>query len=257
VSITEPSRPIIVCGYARSGTSLLGQVLRTSKDVVMFPEMSVHSTTAQFDLLAEVRATIRAQKWRGFTNAHIEARIVELLRRIWGAGRDPDLHDDTGQPRFGLKQPHAEEFHLRFAETLGDFRPQWVYTVRDPATIYHSTLRMSAFGDVEPEQFIHRLRGSVAAAAQLQAEGDAIVVRVDRVSGDADFRERKIDEVFAFLELEVTPAVAGFVAKWPPINVSDGENRGALSDPEVEARVDALRGHSGYSDLMAELEHLS
>ena len=76
------TRPIIVCGMARSGTSLIGQLLKTSQEVVVFPELSVASTTAQFDLLVQVRDTIKAQPWRPFTDDDIEAHAVELPPRV-------------------------------------------------------------------------------------------------------------------------------------------------------------------------------
>ncbi len=131
--VASPTRPIIVCGMARSGTSLLGEFIKTSPDVVIFPELDPASTPAIFELLRQVGRTLGFPSWRPFTECDVEARVVELLRNIWGSGRDWDVHDDTGQRRFGLKQPNAEELHEDFAAVLGEFSPQWVYAIRKPA----------------------------------------------------------------------------------------------------------------------------
>lgn len=249
VEIPQPTRPIIVCGMARSGTSLVGQLIKASGNAVIFPEMSPHSTTAIFDLLPQVRATIRAQRWRPFSDADIEARVVELLRRIWGAGRDPELHDDVGQPRFGLKQPHAEELRARFVTTLAAFPPQWVYTVRDPVAIYDSTLRMSAGGDLSPGQFAERFENSLSQIEELVATGDGFTFQADRAAGNPEYRLMRSRRLYEFLGLPFGAAAERFVDKWPQINTSSGSNVGQLTPEEVAARVEKFATSDASTDL--------
>lgn len=251
------TRPIIVCGMARSGTSLLGQLLKTSPHVVVFPELSVASTTAQFDLLVQVRNTITAQPWRPFTAADIEARVVELLRRIWGAGRDPDLHDDDGQARFALKQPHAEEFAERYRAVLGEARPQWVYSLRDPVAIYDSTLRQAAWGDIEPDAFMEQFLRSATVATALKGAGDLLGFHVGRAAADDAYRSMRTDQLFAFLDLAPTSWTKGFVRGWPPVNTSADTNRGPLSTSEIADRLATFRHDHRLLELQEMLDELS
>lgn len=251
------TRPILVCGMARSGTSLIGQLLKTSPDIVVFPELSPASTDAQFDLLSQVRSTIRAQPWRPFADEDIEARVVELLRRIWGAGRDPDLHDDTGQRRFALKQPHAEDFASQYERVLGDARPQWVYTLRDPVAIYDSTLRQAAWGDIEPDRFLDTFLRSTATARTLEAAGDLLVFDVSRGTHDGAYRMERTEELFAFLELAPTAAMHGFVKTWPGVNTSEAQNHGPLSSEDIEQRLMSFARDERFGTLAGIIAELS
>ena len=251
------TRPIIICGMARSGTSLIGQLLKTSPDIVVFPELSPASTGAQFDLLSQIRSTIRAQPWRPFTDEDIQARVVELLRRIWSAGRDPDLHDDTGQRRFALKQPHAEDFANQYERVLGDARPQWVYALRDPIAIYDSTLRQAAWGDIEPDRFLDIFLRSTATARTLKAAGDLLIFDVSRGTQHGAYRAKRTEELFAFLGLAPTPAMRSFVSAWPEVNTSEALNRGPLSDEEIAQRLTIFAKDKRFHTLAGTIAELS
>ena len=242
---------------ARSGTSLTGELVNSSQDIVLFPEMSVHTTSSQIDLLREVRATLRAQPWRNFTSEGIEGRVVELLRRIWGAVRDPEQFDDEGQPRFGLKQPHAEEWSEQFVETLGVYRPQYVYTIRDPAGIYHSTLRMSAWGDFDADDFTDRFLSSIEVAGDLVAAGDLFVFDLSRASSEPSYRKQAGSDLFKFLELPMNDFSHQVLDRWPAMNRSGGENRGPIPDEEIHERVKAFENGRRFQTLLAATERLS
>jgi hypothetical protein len=249
--ITPPTRPIIVSGMARSGTTVLGSMVRKCGDVVLFPELSPHSTPALFDLLREVRATLASQRWRPFTEADIDARIVELLRRIWGSGRD-EADDDTGQERFGLKQPQAEDLHASLSSVLGSFRPQWVYAVRDPLAVYGSNLRMAKWGDIAPDVFIGRCLASFEAALELRSTGDLIAFDIERAASDEGYRERRAFDVKDFLGFGKPRGLRPFLKGWPAINVSGGRNAGPLPDREIEHRIEAFAAHPRYVDVLAQ-----
>ncbi|MEE9228692.1 MAG: hypothetical protein V3U47_06940 [Acidimicrobiia bacterium] len=256
-AIQPPTRPIIVCGMARSGTSLTGELINSSEDIVLFPEMSVHSTSSQIDLLKEVRATLKGQPWREFTPEEIEGRVVELLRRIWGSARDPELFDDEGQPRFGLKQPHAEEWSEQFVETLGAYRPQYVYTIRDPDGIYHSTLRMSAWGDFDPDEFTDRFLASIETADGLVAAGDMFVFDLARASEDPAYRKQKGNDLFEYLDLPMNDFTHQVLDRWPAMNRSGGENKGPIPDAEIQERLQAFQNGRKFQNLLAAAERLS
>lgn len=243
------SRPVVVCGMARSGTSLVGQLLKTSPDIVVFPELSPASTPAVFDLLTQVRHTIHAQSWRPFSAEDIEARVIELLRRVWGAGRDPDMHDDTGQRRFALKQPHAEDWAEHFHASLPTYPPQWVYTYRNPAAIYDSTLRQAGWGDISPDAFMETFLRSVSTARRLADRGDLFAFDVERATTEKGHRLDQIDGLFSHLELTPTGRTTRFVENWPQVNTSEAQNRGPLTSEEITARVASFRRHLRHREL--------
>ena len=217
--------------------------------MVIFPEMNPANTPAIFELLSQVRRTLGFQSWRPFTESDVEARVVELLRNIWGSGRDWDVHDDTGQRRFGLKQPNAEELHEDFAAVLGEFPTQWVYAIRNPADVYNSTLRMENWADFEPEAFQARYEKSLRIAHKLYASGDLFVFDVDRTGRDPVARKQQAADLFGFLGLEPTNRTEEFLDAWPTVNASGGANRGSLPEEEIARRVAKFSESDEYGRL--------
>ena len=218
--IQEPSRPIVVCGMPRTGTTLIGQLIKTAgwENVVMFPEFAPDEVPAMFDVLEQTRAVLRSQAWRPFTDEDIEARVCELHRRIIGTGRDPEPGgDDIGQPRYGFKQPRAEIQHERFAAALGPFRPQYVYTFRDPVEAYRSFVGIS---QVRPSQkeWALSLDVSSQAAVDLAASGDVFPVDTELWASDPAMRPTLVNQLFSFLGLQTTAETEDFVTRWPAIN---------------------------------------
>lgn len=245
--ITPPTRPVIVAGMARSGTTVVGAMVRKCGDIVLFPELSPHSTPAMFDLFEQLRATLFSQRWRAFTPADVDARVVELLRRVWGAGRDVE-DDDIGQARFGIKQPHAEEMHGVFASVLGAHRPQWVYSMRDPVAVYGSTLRMVAFGDITPDAWVERYERSLGIASELVAAGDMVVFDVSRAATDDVYRDTQAFAVKDFLGFDKPAGLRPFLKGWPVINAG-GTNRSRLDEGEIVRRIQGLQAGRRYRRL--------
>lgn len=218
--IGEPSRPIIVCGMPRTGTTLIGQFLKTAGwDVlVVMPEFPPMQVPSMFDVLDQTRALFRSQTWRPFTDDDIDARVCELFRRIIGSGRDPEpMGDDIGQPRFGFKQPRAEMFHDRFAEALRSYRPQYVYTFRDPDEAF-SSFNAISHGAVDPREWGQWLTASSVAASALASRGDLFPVDVARWSGDPSLRAGVSRRMFEFLDLPYRDESRAFCESWPAVN---------------------------------------
>lgn len=218
--IQEPSRPIVVCGMPRTGTTLIGQLVKTAgwDNVVMFPEFAPDQVPAMFDVLEQTRAVLRSQAWRPFTDDDIEARVCELHRRIIGSGRDPEPDgDDIGQPRYGFKQPRAEIQHEKFAAALGPFSPQYVYTFRDPVEAYRSFVGISQIPPSQKEWALS-LDVSSQAAVDLAASGDLFPVDTEKWASDTAVRSALVDQLFSFLGLDPTAETKDFVTRWPGIN---------------------------------------
>jgi len=242
----------------RSGTSLAGQLVKKADDVVIFPELSPEDVPGTFAVLGETRRLLTAAAWRGFDEELIDARVLELLRRIWATGRPAAAAEPQDSPRFGLKQPNAELFHQEFATALGRWSPVYVYSVRDPADMYDSLLRMSRWGDLSPDAFARRSAASLQSAEAIRAaDPDALfVLNIPRMTEDPDYRQSRGAELFARLELEPTTRFENFLKAWPPVNRSAGENRGDLSDGEIARRVEALRKPRRVRKLHATIDRL-
>jgi hypothetical protein len=204
----------------RTGTTLIGQLVKTAgwDSVVMFPEFPPDQVPAMFDVLEQTRAVLRSQAWRPFTDEDIEARVCELHRRIIGAGRDPEPGgDDIGQPRYGFKQPRAEIHHDRFAAALGPFRPQYVYTFRDPVEAYRSFVGISQVPPSQKEWALS-LEVSSQAAVDLAAIRDLFPVDTELWASDPVLRSTLAEQLFSFLGLKPTAETEDFVTRWPGIN---------------------------------------
>lgn len=231
-------RPVIVCGMPRTGTSLVGQLLKTT-GLVVYPELSPESLPSLFPLVGELRSVLAADTRRGFDPALIDDRILEFVAALWAAGRAP--RDAAGAERgVGLKQPGAERFGPEFRRALGPYAPRYVYTLRDPVAAYDSTLRtMGRWGDIGPGDYADRWDRSLADAAALADAGDLVpfAAASSRVG-----REDGVAAVLRFLDLIPTRRTEIFVGRWPDVNTSGGRNLGHLSDAEIAARVEAFSG---------------
>jgi hypothetical protein len=244
--IQEPSRPIVVCGMPRTGTTLIGQLVKTAgwENVVMFPEFAPDQVPAMFDVLEQTRGVLRSQAWRPFTDEDIEARVCELHRRIIGSGRDPEPGgDDIGQPRYGFKQPRAEIHHDRFAAALGPFRPQYVYTFRDPVEAYRSFVGISRILPSQKE-WVLSLDVSSQAALDLAASGDLFPVDTEQWAADPSLRSDRVDQLFSFLDLKPTDETEAFATQWPEINRRKAADREqAKGEAFPRRQMSALNGY--------------
>jgi hypothetical protein len=211
----------------RTGTTLIGQLIKTAgwENLVMFPEFAPDQVPAMFDVLEQTRAVLRSQAWRPFTDDDIEARVCELHRRIIGSGRDPEPGgDDIGQRRYGFKQPRAEIQHEKFAAALGPYRPQYVYTFRDPVDAYRSFVGISQV-QTPYKEWARWLDESSQAATDLATSGDLFPVNTELWVSDPDLRATLVDRLFSFLNLTPTEETEAFVSQWPEINRRKAEDR--------------------------------
>lgn len=248
MNVSDLPRPTVVCGMPRSGTSLVGQLIKSggtgldglvdkSKEHVrIYPELPPSLTSAQFDLLAQVGTALRSLSWHEFSDAVIAERQMELLRSIWRTGRPMEGPPDEGHERFGLKQPLAEHFYSEYRAVLGQVAPLYVYCIRPSADVYRSNLKaMGTWRDSTPALFGKRYGASLT-AVEAMVDEDVFVVDVDAVSTDAALRHQVTRALFLFLGIEFTHRTEGFVDAWPAINRSRGVPQ-AIDDAELERRT--------------------
>jgi hypothetical protein len=230
-------------------------LLKTSPDVEVLPELSPESVPSLFGLIEELRGTLHWQKWKEFSEGDIEARVIEVLRQVWRSGRQ--LHfRNLDRPRFGLKQPWSENLWQEFHDTLGSFRPQWVYALRDPAQVYRSNLQMAGAPDWTPEEFRHLYMTSLDNALTLAEVGDLFVFDMDACTTDEEHRRQTVGALFTFLGIAAGPWASWFSHRWTKVNASSSENRGPRADSEVEARVSALLEPESFGLVTARVAQL-
>lgn len=243
----------------RSGTSLIGQFLKNSgvglsggvepnrEHVRIYPELHPGDVPAQFQLLEQIDAVLSQSEWQGLARELIDERLLSLLREIWRAGAPSSGVPDEGYERFGLKNPLAELFYDNYHSALGEQSPLWVYCVRDPLSVYESTLHaMGGFGDIEPKAFKRRFESSLAAAEGIPA-AEKRVVPVDLWAADAAERMRQARSLLNFLEVEWTSRSENFLKRWPSINRRPLESK--LATKDIQRR---LLQFERYADKLRE-----
>jgi hypothetical protein len=217
----------------------------------MFPEFAPDQVPAMFDVLEQTRGVLRSQAWRPFTAEDIEARVCELHRRIIGSGRDPEPGgDDVGQPRYGFKQPRAETHHDQFARALGPFKPQYVYTFRDPVASYRSFVGISQVAP-QPKEWVLWLDQSSQAAVELALSGDLFPVNTAQWAADPALRSNRVEQLFSFLGLVPTDETKDFVTQWPGINRREAaEHEQTEVDPFTRRQLNSV---NRYKDRTSSL----
>lgn len=251
-------RPLIVCGMPRSGTTLIGQLMKSGdtdldrsisyekEHVRIYPELNPGRLVAQFDLIETIGDVLGAMAWRlEFDDDTIAARKLELLRAIWRTGRPATGAPDEGHERFGLKQPGGELFYTQHQQALGSVSPIFVYCLRSPGDVYRSNLEtMGSWGDVSPRRFLHKYRKSLTAIERFEPE-DVFVFDVDLASTDLDTRRSLTRSLFAFCEVEYTHRTERFVTDWPAVNRGSRKGIESLDATEVNQRVDRFNAKAG------------
>lgn len=250
-------RPLMICGMPRSGTTLIGQVMKTGdrdsdgsvsdtkEHVRIYPELDPGKVAEQFALLGSLGKLLTSTTWRNFTEELISERKLELLRAIWRSGRPDRGAPDEGHERFGLKQPNGELFYRRYRKALGEYSPIYIYCVRTPDDVYRSNLNtMGKWGDIGPSGFRRKYKKSLSAVAKMEPS-DVAVVDIDRLTADEATRRKAIQALFTFCDVEYTDRTERFVTDWPAVNRGSREGIESMSGAEVDRRVQRFRSRAG------------
>jgi hypothetical protein len=234
------TRPIIVCGMPRSGTSLMAELLRASGTIVVFDEYSPRRLRSFLPWLTEVAEIAAAEGWRRIEPPHRPERINELLFHSWRALTRSDRRSLATPARFGVKTPYGELDHTAYRNLLGRLAPVYIYTIRRPEDVYRSMLGMP-WGDRRPQEAYDLWVSSLAAAAEISRSQDRLFVfDVDR-SANRELREGFTRSIMQELLGRVPETALEFARTWPDVNRSQGAWQGTLSAPEVENRVEGFR----------------
>lgn len=214
-----PTRPIIICGYSRTGTTFLQTLLNCHPEIHLSTECQLRAISATPLLCAQIARLHRREheQWRGLSPD--EARVA-MLRAVWYYSEP----DGLLARRYGNKTP-GNERHFQFFESV--FRcipPLYIYMVRDPADVLASFKRMPWGRDEPLWLLIARFEASLFCMRRFRRRNQArlLTVSIDRAT-TMDGKRALVEEVFRIIGEEPTPEVWRFVDQWPIVNPS--ENR--------------------------------
>ena len=246
-------RPIIVGGVPRSGTSLTRDLLNTHPKVVILDEFPFSRVPSTFSLMRELRdlAELPHESWRGLDSRELADRLAWWLASTWASVSRPSLlrrFQARGVRRFGMKTPSAELFFDELQAHLRQNKPQLVFCIRDPLSVYESLLGLAWGAHYTPDKAAELFLASRNAALAIRKkEPDCLfVVNVDLAS--RSFRDRLLlaERLFRFLGLRPAARTAAFCLRWPPVNRRDPrKDPEILPDEERHRRLEALESLLG------------
>jgi hypothetical protein len=200
-SVRIDDRPIVVCGPARSGTTVIQAMLNTHPDIQVAREVPLERLPSLKPLLAEV-AAYQEKEWTA-------PRTAEVVRGIWFAASRPMPVSKPDARRWGMKTPWSELDSDLWSSLM---KPLYVYAMRRGDRVFQSHIRLG-WTSGSPAKLIDRYKRSIRAFERLRAAGSAHLVQVDLVDGPED-RRRIGEEVFAFVGEDPGEDILQLIAAW-------------------------------------------
>ncbi len=104
---SRQTRPIIVCGAARSGTTFTGALLGTHPAIVITGEFFLYKSPATLAVFDELQQAY-SHRW---TTEEWARRRARLMREMWlSASREPAVVKSQTARRIANKTPGAEHY---------------------------------------------------------------------------------------------------------------------------------------------------
>jgi Sulfotransferase family len=239
--MTRKTRPIVICGAARSGTTALSIMLNRHSEIGIAREIELYKLPSIVPLLSETAAH-HGDSWTA-------ARREEVVKAIWFFIGRPINPAKLAARRWGTKTPWSE-----FNRDLWDplVSPLWIYVLRRGDRVFQSNLRLG-YGETEhPARMIEKYKESIRLGEAMQAEGTGHICQLDLAS-NRESREGLARDLFDFLEEDIDAGVADFVEKWPtqhPATEPTNEN-GPAGSVELPAEwQQLLEADTEYQELM-------
>lgn len=228
---------LIICGMPRSGTTLMGELMRQCPGVDVISEPPALSRFTAFSELAvqylawhdEIMGA-ESQRWRNIDEHTAQRRMDEQLISFCYAFR-PNVPGQTmgefdgSRPRIEdvetvcLKQPNAELDVLFHEQNFRTMRPKYLYCLRDPRKAYRSLLSMQWGAGTSPDAFLDVLARSLSHLGRIpDAEDRVRVINVDHFASDREARLARLPDVLRHFGLTVGIDAMKFVAEWPAVN---------------------------------------
>lgn len=235
------TRPIVICGAPRSGTTALSVMLNRHAEIGIAREIELYKLPSIVPLLAETAAH-HGDSWT-------QERRDEVVKAIWFFIGRPGDPSRLKARRWGMKTPWSE-----FNRDLWDplVSPLWVYVLRRGDRVFQSNMRLG-YGETDhPAQMIGKYKESVCLGEKMVADGSGHICQLD-LAVDPDSRRRLAQDLFDFLEEDIDPGVMSFVEEWPtkhPATNPTNENgpSGSVELPEKWQQL--LEADGEYQEMM-------
>ncbi|MEH6663660.1 MAG: sulfotransferase [Brevundimonas sp.] len=162
-------RPLIVCGFGRSGTRMCANLLANAGGVELQGEMPRQLAQETLDWLAAVRAQASGDR---------PDRIYRLARSVFRDITPARPMERPGAVWFGHKTPHHERHFDRYEAIFDhpDGLPVYVYCLRNPVHVWRSYRMMPWSGFDRASAFLKSWLRSVAAWERMrQAAPDRVL----------------------------------------------------------------------------------
>jgi hypothetical protein len=215
----ELTRPIIVCGVARSGTTFVQDLLDAHPEIGVSDEFFLYRMPAVQALFGELAATVAErvgpENW--------PQRKAQLMRALWfQASRQPRLEKGLTSRRFANKTPGAEHYLDFYDDVFSGAPPLWIYMLREGRQVFVSRKNMR-WGKIPTiRQQVRRYLDSLALIeAYRQRNPERVLVfQLDRIEATPAARRAAVDRLFAYVQEQVVDEVADFVERWRPVQTS-------------------------------------
>lgn len=239
--MTRKTRPIIICGAARSGTTALSIMLNQHAEIGIAREIELYKLPSIAPLLSETAIH--------HGNAWTQERRDQVIKALWFFVGRPVSHSKFEARRWGTKTPWAE-FETELWDPL--VSPAWVYVLRRGDRVFQSHVRLG-YGEAQnPERLTARYKESVRLGEKMQADGLAHVCQLD-LAVEPKGRRQLAQGLFDFLEEEIDPGVERFIEEWPTEHPATHptNDRGPAGDVELPDEWQQLLDvDSEYQEMM-------
>ena len=217
---TTVSRPIIICGFPRTGTTFLQALLNSHPDIYISNEIRRRVLFAARFLCSQI-VTIhrrRQEQWRNMDPGDAQAC---MLRAIWYYS-EPQGYLSR---RFGNRTPGNEHFFRFYDSIFSNAPPLYLYPIRDPAAALASYICAPWAGGPKLLPTLWRLWRSVQAAQRFHRfhPDRLLFVNLDRAI-TRNQRALVVNAVFRHVDENRTASVDSFSERWPLINAGESAN---------------------------------
>ncbi len=246
--------PVLVGGVARSGTTMLADVLNCHPTCAIQPEIPP-KLIELFERFAgeidDVYAGLDAQRgdvvsteWRRWRGGLLNALFL-------AANKEGPLSADGPVTHFGVKTPSLEQFFAFFDRYYTAPRPYLVYCMRRPDRVWRSIKSIGWQTDFD--RFFQRYRRSLSFAAGARARSpDRFVVfnlEAHRAAGDL----LHVETVFQRLGLALTDDDRARISGLENRNSIVARGHAYVDDPNLEREMRALMADTVIRERWADL----
>lgn len=239
-------KPLIVCGFGRSGTRMVADILNSDRRVSLQSEIPHVIAKPLIDYLVKMQKTYIQLQPELFLEKEHEP--FELAFKSACKGR---VHHRPGATFFGHKTPRHEAYFASYEAMFSHInKPRYVYCSRDPIKVWASLQNMPWNNHTTVESFIDARQKSLKQLAQMEriASERVFHFRLDDFSTDS---HNTISRLFTFLGLEKSDDEIRQTVTLPNTNSSErkvGKPPLGVSQADLNAIQNAFRAEyfNGY-----------